>query len=233
MANLETRSLILISAAVVINVVAAVAVTFLKLPLYLDSIGTVIVAILAGPLAGAIAGALAVVIATLTFNPLALPFLPVAMMVGVTAGWLARLGGFRAWWLALLSGAVIGVQTTLLATPIIVFLFGGVSGVGADFASAYMLALGSSLITSVGVTNLSISLIDKTLTALIAFFIANRLPLRLLMSYGYFAHSRRGPKIGPGSAARFGLDVAARKTLLHVVAEFDRRVARRPFGART
>jgi energy-coupling factor transport system substrate-specific component len=189
MPRLDTRSLLLISAAVVINIVASQVISLLKIPLYLDAIGTVIVAMLCGPLAGMIAGGMTVVIAGVIFNPIAIPFTPVSMAIGVTAGLLARVGGFRTWWLAMLSGALIGVQTTILATPIIVFLFGGVTGNGADFGSVYMLALGASLLKAVGFTNLTFSLVDKSLSALIAFIVVHRLPLRLLTSYRFFVHS--------------------------------------------
>jgi energy-coupling factor transport system substrate-specific component len=189
MRTLDTRSLLLISVAVVIDVVASATVNMLKIPLYLDSIGTVIVAVLAGPLAGAVAGGLSVFMGGLMTNPAAIPFVPVGMMIGAVAGGLARAGGFRTWWLALLSGAAIAMPTTLLAVPIIVFLYGGVSGTGADFTAAFLVAVGSTLVKSVALANLGASLIDKSLTGLIAFTIANRLPLRLLASYRFFAHS--------------------------------------------
>ncbi len=174
----------------VINIVASQAIVLLKIPLYLDSIGTMIVAILAGPLAGAIAGTLTNVISGIIFSPVDLPFAPVALMIGLAAGWLARIGGFRTWWRALISGAAIGIPSTIMATPIIVFMFGGVTGSGPDFASAYMMALGSSLLKSVGTTNLGISIVDKSLTALVAFIVANRLPLRLSTSFRFFAYSK-------------------------------------------
>jgi energy-coupling factor transport system substrate-specific component len=190
MTKLDTRSLILISAAVVINIVASQAITLLRLPLYMDAIGTVIVAILSGPFAGAIAGGLTTVISGIIFNPVAMAFTPVSIAIGLTAGMLARAGGFRSWWLAVLCGAVIGVQTTILATPIIVFVFGGVAGDGADFGAAYMLAIGTSLIKAVGFSNLGFSLIDKSFTGLVAFVVVNRLPLRISTSFRFFAHSK-------------------------------------------
>jgi len=188
--RLDTRSMIVISAAVVLNVLASATIMLLKIPLYLDSIGTVLVAVLAGPVAGAIAGGLSVLIGGITTNPLAIPFIPVGMMIGFVAGWLARLGGFRTWWLALLSGALIAIPTTILAVPIIVFLFGGVSGAGADFGAAYLLAVGTTLLKSVGIANLSSSVADKALTGWLAFTVAHRLPLRLLTSFRFYSHSR-------------------------------------------
>jgi energy-coupling factor transport system substrate-specific component len=188
--TLDARALILISAAIVIDNVVGETVYLLKIPLFLDCIGIFTVAMLAGPFAAAVAGALGIFIGGLTVQPFALPFVPVGFMIGLTAGGLARIGGFRTWWLAMISGALIGIPTTLVSVPIIVFLFGGVTGSGVDFASDYLVAVGSTLIKSVGFANLGISLIDKSLTGLIAFMIANRLPLRLSTSFRFFAHSR-------------------------------------------
>jgi len=188
--RLDDRAIILISAAAAMDVVVGETVFFLKLPLFLDCIGVFTVAILAGPFAAAVSGALSLFIVGVTIAPPALPFVPVGIMIGLTAGGLARIGGFRTWWLAMISGAFIGIPTTLMSAPIIVFLFGGVTGNGPDFASAYLVALGTNLFQSVFSTNLIISLDDKAWTGLIAFVIANRLPLRLSTNFRYFAYSR-------------------------------------------
>jgi energy-coupling factor transport system substrate-specific component len=188
--KLETRTLILISVAVVINIVAGQVVHFLKIPLYLDSIGTVLVGVLAGPLAGGLAGFLTNMIWALILNPVAAAFSPVALIAGVVAGLLARAGWFTTWWQALISGALIAVPTTIVAAPIIVYLFGGVTGGGPDFAAAYMLAVGSTLVKSVAFSNLGVNVIDKSVTALVAWNVASRLPLRLTTKFGSFKPSK-------------------------------------------
>ena len=54
-----TRVIVLIPVAIAINIVLGYTVqTVLKLPIYLDSIGTILVGVLAGPLAGALTGIL-------------------------------------------------------------------------------------------------------------------------------------------------------------------------------
>jgi energy-coupling factor transport system substrate-specific component len=188
--KLDTRTLILISAAVVINIVGGQTVHFLKIPLYLDSIGTVLVAMMAGPVAGALAGVVTNIIWGLLINPVALAFIPVALVTGLVAGWFARIGWFRTWWQALIAGALLAVPTSIVAVPIITFLFGGVTGGGPDFAAAYMMAVGTSLVKSVAFSNLGVNAIDKSLTALIAWVVTSRLPIRLTTSYGFFSHSR-------------------------------------------
>nr|WP_307274246.1 ECF transporter S component [Labrys wisconsinensis] len=186
----DTRTLILMAAAVVINIVGGQIVHFLKLPLYLDSIGTMLVAILAGPWAGGIAGAMTNLIWALILNPVAAAFAPVALVIGVVAGLMARAGWFRTWWQAMVSGAVVAVPSTIVAAPIIVYMFGGVTGGGPDFAVAYMLAVGSSLLNSVAFSNLGVNVIDKVITALVAWIAASRLPSRLTANFGFFAHSQ-------------------------------------------
>jgi len=72
----------------------------LKLPIYLDSIGTILVGVLAGPIAGALTGGLANLIWTYVLpNPFhsdyAAPFFIVAVEIGLLAGLFGRLGFFR------------------------------------------------------------------------------------------------------------------------------------------
>ena len=188
--KLETRTLILFSVAVVINIVGGQVVHFLKIPLYLDSVGTILVGVLAGPIPGGIAGLLTNLIWALILNPVAAAFAPVACVTGIAAGLLARAGWFAAWWRALGAGAVIALLSTLVAVPIIVYLFGGVTGGGPDFAAAFLLAVGSSLMKSVAFSNLGVNGVDKVITALLVWNVTGRLPLRLTTKFGFFAHSR-------------------------------------------
>ena len=51
----STRVIVLMPVAIAINIVLGYTVqTVLKLPIYLDSIGTILVGVLAGPIAGAL-----------------------------------------------------------------------------------------------------------------------------------------------------------------------------------
>src|ERR1051325_5570218 len=59
----STRVIVLMPIAIAINIVLGYTVqTVLKLPIYLDSIGTILVGVLAGPIAGALTGILSNVI---------------------------------------------------------------------------------------------------------------------------------------------------------------------------
>src|SRR4051812_50194156 len=93
-----TRVIVLIPVAIAINIVLGYTIqTVLKLPIYLDSIGTIFVGVLAGPLAGALTGVLtnliwqyAPVIGGGTIGPFAIT----AGGVWLLAGLLGDFGGF-------------------------------------------------------------------------------------------------------------------------------------------
>ncbi len=121
--------------------------SMLKLPIFLDSIGTLICALLAGPwvalLSGLLAGPWVCAIEWIinksimgfTQRPNCSGFRPVAMMIGLSAGLLARAGGFRTLPRVILSGVVITFALMIVAVPIRTYLFAGTTGSGADFLS--------------------------------------------------------------------------------------------------
>ena len=90
--NLVT--ILIIPIAVAINWVGGTLAGLLKLPIYLDSIGTFLVSILAGPIVGCITGILSNVVVSLT-APTALPYAIVSAIFGITTGLLAKKGMFK------------------------------------------------------------------------------------------------------------------------------------------
>ena len=98
----STRAVVLMALAIPINIVLGEVVgSALRLPLYLDSIGTILVGVLAGPMAGATTGLLSNLTWTFVLggtplgSPFAWPFGIVAAEVGFVAGVVAWAGGFR------------------------------------------------------------------------------------------------------------------------------------------
>src|SRR5262245_11770368 len=87
-----TRTLVLMPVAIALNIVLGSTVQqVLKLPIYLDSLGTVITGVLAGPVAGLATGALtdllwAYVLPPPLAAPTAGPFAVTAAVIGLLAG---------------------------------------------------------------------------------------------------------------------------------------------------
>jgi hypothetical protein len=123
----STRVIALIPVAIAINIVLGYTVqTVLKLPIYLDSIGTILVGVLAGPIAGALTGAASNLIwqyAPGIGGGTIGPFAITAAVIGILAGLWGYLGvyrprpatGPRLWMSALIAVAII----LLLAYPIL------------------------------------------------------------------------------------------------------------------
>ena len=97
----DTRTIVLIPIAIAIDIVLGQTVgTALKIPIYLDSIGTILVGVLAGPLPGLATGLLANLIWTYVLpapfhNDYAAAFAVVAAEIGFVSGVLGQLGWFR------------------------------------------------------------------------------------------------------------------------------------------
>ena len=109
----STRTLVLIPIAIAINIVVGQLVYFSKLPIYLDSIGTILVGALVGPWAGAVTGALANLLWGVIPPPLQNatlpPFFYVAAVIGLMAGIFGKRGVFEKEsprWLSAIIGAV-------------------------------------------------------------------------------------------------------------------------------
>lgn len=175
--------LALIPVAIVLNIVVGQITSALSLPIFLDSIGTMLVALLAGPWVGGLTGLLTNLLWGLISSPTAAAFAPVAMTIGIVTGLLARVGLFRRWWQAILSGAIVAIALSFVAVPIRTYLFGGVTGSGADFITAYMLAVGRSLFGSVIITVISSNLVDKIVTAVVAWVIVKSLASRFVARF--------------------------------------------------
>ncbi len=83
---------------------------------------------------------------------IAAAFAPVAMVIGLVAGWLARAGWFRALPpKVVVSGVIITLAVTVVAVPLRTALFGGVTGSGADLFVAWMRSMGQNLVESVAI----------------------------------------------------------------------------------
>jgi len=80
---------------------------------------------------------------------------------------------------AILAGVIITVFNAVVAVPIRLYMFGGITGSGADFLTAYTLALGKDLFGSVVVTVFTSNIVDKVVTALLVWSLLRTLPEKM------------------------------------------------------
>jgi hypothetical protein len=97
----DTRTIVLMPLAIAINIILGQTVAAaLKIPIYLDSIGTILVGALAGPIPGALTGFLANILWTYVVPPpfqgsASAAFAIVAAVIGLLAGVFGRFGFLR------------------------------------------------------------------------------------------------------------------------------------------
>ncbi len=163
--------------------------TMTPIPLYLDSLGTVIIGVIAGPAAGALTGILTNVLWGVTINPTVIAFTAGSAFIGAAAGWAARLGGFRRIWWAVIAGAVAGIPTGLIATPVAAFIYGGGLGVGTGSLVAALQGAGSSMLEAATIQGLGSDVADKAIIFALAFLVIAALPKRLRSRFPFTEHS--------------------------------------------
>src|SRR5215217_5884434 len=181
--NFNTMTWVLIPVAIAINIAIGQIVVLLKLPVYLDSIGTVLVAVICGPWAGALTGALSNTIWGLAIDPNALPWWPVAFFIGLVAGLCANAGLFKSWWKVVVTGFLVALTAATVSTPIGVYLFGGITASGSSFITAYLLQTGQGVLQAVFSTSFLVEPVDKITTSMLAFAIVQGLSKRLLARF--------------------------------------------------
>lgn len=86
MTKIKTQVLTFIAAAIALNYLGANIALFLKLPLYLDMIGTLLIALLFGPWLGAVTAIVSALLSWMTTDIFALFYAPVAIITALTAG---------------------------------------------------------------------------------------------------------------------------------------------------
>lgn len=177
-------AILLIPIGVAVNVVAGELVELLKIPLFLNQIGTMIVAMVAGPWVGAITGGVSKLIFGI-FNPTQLAFMPVAMASGIVVGLLAKKGMTTKVWKVAITGFIVALVAILIATPTTVIVFGGASGTGSDALTAIVLASGKEIWTAVVTQKIFVESIDKILSIFVAYMIVRKMSDQYLSKQNY------------------------------------------------
>ncbi|MBG6183226.1 energy-coupling factor transport system substrate-specific component [Arthrobacter sp. CAN_A214] len=198
--TLTTSSLVVMPLGIALNIAIGQTAGSLGLQIYLDAIGTVLVAVLAGPAAGAATGALSNAIWGL-FNPFALPFAAGAALIGLLAGTAAKYGAFRRVYLAPLAGLVVGAVGGLVAAPVAAFLFGAAGTVGTNAIVAAFRAMGDSVLVAATKQGLTSDTIDKLIVFTLVALIVYALPERARNQFPFVRRNRVLAGRGPATAA--------------------------------
>ena len=183
-AQFSTKSLVLIPIAVGINLIGGTLSSTLKLPLFLDMIGTTVIACLSGPWVAALCGLLTNVFLALVANPVYLPYALSSVLCGLVIGYMVKAGLFKRTWGVILVWLACALVNTVTASLITVLVYGGATGVnGTSVLTAALVVAVKNIVISVLSSSMLENLIDKGITVLIAYVIVRRIPKRFLSQY--------------------------------------------------
>lgn len=129
--KISTKKITLLGLCIAINMVGAWIGVVLKLPIYLDSIGTIMAGFTFGPIFGLLTGVITAFVNTIG-DPIALYFMPTQIVVGFTAGYfkfLKRKDTLSKVYLTPLMSIPAAISSALVAT----YIFGTVTTAGSSY----------------------------------------------------------------------------------------------------
>jgi energy-coupling factor transport system substrate-specific component len=186
------NSALLIPIGIALNLAVGTVVHILKLPIFLDAIGTIIVTLLAGVRAGIITGVLSFGLAGALVNPAYPWFSGTQVVIALFTHTVAKRGGYRRLFPRIAFGLLLGVATGLASAPVIVYLFGGISGSGASLIAAYLIATGKKVLEAVLLSGLAAEPLDKMLQTLLAYALLRGIPADILARFDRTLLERNG-----------------------------------------
>ncbi len=175
MRNRKIVVMIFCALAIAMNIVLGIITSSLKLPLYLDTIGTIFVAVYFGPWYGATVGALTNILTGIISNPKDIPFLLVSVAVGLIVGFIAKKFNFGLA-SAVVTGLILSVVCPLIGTPIGIWVYGGLTGTGTDFLFMWLQEVGNNIFVSSFVAKVLNNILDKVGSCILVWVLIASLP---------------------------------------------------------
>ncbi len=178
-----TPRLVVIALCAALNFSIGTIVYLIKLPVYLDAIGTILCGLLLAPdRKASFFCAWAAAWMSLIVSSFVNPFLPWFAATDVTiaavtafvttratATFRARPMNTAAFVVAVIGcGILTGVAAAVVSAPVVVYLFGGVTGSGSAFVVAFFLKTGQHLMNAALLSGLAADPVDKVVQVLIA-----------------------------------------------------------------
>ncbi|WP_036606872.1 membrane protein [Oribacterium sp. P6A1] len=183
--NFSTAVIVLIPACIGINYIGKLFAQVLKLPLWLDCIGTCIGAILGGPVIGGICGAANnLIYGFTTGDNITLVYALTSLFIGISVGVMSRLGFMESFPKAMITACVGGLAAVIVSTPLNIIYWGGQTGnVWGDAVFAATQAANLPVWLGSLLDELVVDVPDKLITGVIVYLIVSKLPGKLTSLY--------------------------------------------------
>ena len=181
--KMTVNQMVLIALAACINAAGGQAALALRLPVYLDSVGTILAGILLGPVYGMLPSLLSGILMGMTADIYSLYFAPVGMITGFMAGLASRgmpeLMGHTSWSRLFLASAMITIPGTVVSALICAGLFVGITSSGSTILVQLLSHTPLGMTASVFLVQILTDFADRTVSLFLAAAAAGAVPARL------------------------------------------------------
>lgn len=180
--KMTPKTLTLCAFGIALNIVGSDLALFLHLPLYLDTLGTMLCAALLGPILGMLVGASTALFVGLTTDVFSLYYSPIQLLIGVIVGLLFKYLRSPKNWQILSAAGVISLPGTLTSTAITYFLFNGITSSGSSMLVQLLSGFGLQKALAIFLVQLGTDYLDRLLTFYLVLLIVSALKKRQLFT---------------------------------------------------
>lgn len=184
MKKINTLKVATVGIGAVVNIVGTLIAFTFKIPLLMDSIGTIMVSALLGPGYGIVTGLLNSIVSGITFDIYSLYFAPVQIFVGALAGILYRKGylfGNK----RVVGVFFISIASALVGAIIAAYVFGGITSSSSSYIVVLLSQLGVNKVLSVFIVQFLMDYLDRFLAVSLIIPVTKALPIHLKQKLSY------------------------------------------------
>ena len=175
---ISVRTMCVIALAIILNVVGGNIALALHLPIFLDSIGTIMIAMLFGPVYGMLPPLLYGLVMGFTVDIFSLYYMPVGIILGLMTGIVAKHFSLKKW--RMIPGALlITIPGTIVSSIITAVLFGGITSSGSTIIVQLLNKAGLGLTASVFIVQIMTDYLDRLLSLMLVTYLLRMIPSEL------------------------------------------------------
>ena len=180
--NMTTKRICIIAMAIVLNIVGGEIALLLQLPVYLDSIGTLFIAIVLGPYYGMFPHLLSGILLGIISDIYSLYYAPVGILLGFLAGMIGKKRKNQKSWI-FKAALFITLPTSLLSAGITAYLFGGITSSGSTILVQLLAKTPLGLTMSCLIVQFITDYIDRVISLFLVLAPLKKIPSSLWQKY--------------------------------------------------
>lgn len=178
--KITTRMITIMALSIGINFLGGTIALWLRLPIYLDSIGTIFAGALLGPIPGVLTGLSSSLLSGVTMDMFSLYYSPIQIITGLLAGLILpqklQAQGLKSRLSLFAWTFVLSAPGTILSSIITIQLFGGITSSGSSTIVQLLYGLGLNQAVSVTIVQAATDYLDRLLSVLVVSLVVLKLP---------------------------------------------------------